>query len=91
MNKQTNKQQKWHISIEEYTKTQNPIESYDYVNFAHISRRLMEVKWEESAKEIKTMSAKMKHSYRYDQVKRGGNSLVMKAWKSIAARFYQLK
>jgi len=37
------------------------------------------------------MGAKSKHSYQYDLVKRGGNGAVMKAWKSIAARFYQLK
>jgi len=34
---------------------------------------------------------KSKHSYRYDLVKRGGNSAVMEAKKTIAARFYQLK
>jgi len=49
------------------------------------------VKWEESKKEIKELGKKSKHSYRYDLVKRGGNSAVMEAKKMIAARFYQLK
>jgi len=74
-----------------YTETQNPLSFLDYVSFSHISRRLTEVKWEESKKEIKEMGKKSKHSYRYDLVKRGGNSAVMGAKKTIAARFYQLK
>jgi len=37
------------------------------------------------------MGKKLRHSYRYDLVKRGGNSAVMRSQKSIAARFYQLK
>ena len=49
------------------------------------------MKWEESKKEIKELGKKSKHSYRYDLVKRGGNSAVMGAKKTIAARFYQLK
>jgi hypothetical protein len=52
---------------------------------------LTEAKWKESKKEIKKMGKKSKHSYRYDLVKRGGNSAVIKSRKSIAARFYQLK
>ena len=75
----------------EYTETQNPPPFLDYVSFAHVSRRLTEMKWEESKKEIKEMGKKSKHSYRYDLVKRGGNSAVMEAKKTIAARFYQLK
>jgi len=75
----------------QYTETPNPMESYDYVTFAHISRRLTETKWEESKKEIIEMGKKSKHSYQYDLVKRGGNSVVMNAQKSIAARFYQLQ
>jgi len=47
------------------------------------------VKWEESKEEIKEMGKKSKHSYQYDLVKRGGNSAVMEAKKTIAARFYQ--
>jgi len=74
-----------------YTKTQNPLPFLDYVSFSHVSRRLTEVKWEESKKEIKEMGKKSKHSYRYDLVKRGGNSAVMEAKKTIAARFYQLE
>jgi len=35
-----------------YTETQNPLPFLDYVSFSHISRRLTEVKWEESKKEI---------------------------------------
>jgi len=74
-----------------YTETQNPLPFLDYVSFSHFSRRLTEVKWEESKKEIKELGKKSKHSYRYDLVKRGGNSAVMEAKKTIAARFYQLK
>jgi len=74
-----------------YTETQNPLPYLNYISFAHIGRRLMETKWEESKKEIKEMGKKSRHSYRYDLVKRGGNSAVMKSQKSIAARFYQLK
>jgi len=39
---------------------------------------------------MKEMGKKSKHSYRYDLVKRGGNSAVMGARKTIAARFNQL-
>jgi len=74
-----------------YTKMQNPLPFIDYVSFSHISRRLTDVKWEESKEEIKEMGKKSKHSYWYDLVKRGGNSAVMGAKKMIAARFYQLK
>jgi len=74
-----------------YTEMQNPLPFLDYVSFSHVSRRLTEVKWEESKKEIKEFGKKSKHSYRYDLVKRGGNSAVMGAKKTIAARFYQLK
>jgi len=74
-----------------YTETQNPLPHLNYVSFAHIGRRLTEMKWDESKKEIKEMGKKWKHSYRYDLVKRGGNSAAMKSQKSIAARFYQLK
>jgi len=74
-----------------YTETQNPLAHLNYISFAHIGRRLMGAKWEESKKEIKEMGKKSKHSYRYDLVKRGGNSTVMKSQKTIAARFYQLK
>ena len=35
-----------------YTEMQNPLPFLDYVSFSHISRRLTEVKWEESEKEI---------------------------------------
>jgi len=73
------------------TKTQNPLPFLDYVSFSHVSRRLTEVKWEECKEEIKEMGKKSKYSYRYDLVKRGGNSAVMQAKKTIAARFYQLK
>jgi len=59
--------------------------------FAHVSRWLKEAKWEESKKEIQDMAKKSRHSYQYDMVKRGGDSAVMKAKKTIAARFYQLK
>jgi len=48
-----------------YTETQNPLLFLDYVSFAHISRRLTEVKWEEGKEEIKKMGKKPKHSYRY--------------------------
>jgi len=74
-----------------YTETKNPLPYLNYISFAHIGRRLMETKWDESKKEIKEMGKKLRHSYRYDLVKRGGNSAVMKSQKSIAARFYQLK
>jgi len=74
-----------------YTETQNPLPFLDYISFSHVSRRPTEVKWEESKKEIKKMGKKSNHSYRYDLVKRGGNSGVMEAKKMIAARFYQLK
>jgi len=49
------------------------------------------VKWEQSKEEMKEIGKKSKHSYRYDVVKRGGNSAVMCVKKTIAARFYQLK
>jgi len=74
-----------------YTETQNLPLFLNYVSFSHVSRRLMEVKWEESKKETKKMGKKSKHSYRYELVKMGGNSAVMRAAKTIAARFYQLK
>jgi len=74
-----------------YTKTKNPLPHLNYVSFFHISRRLTEMKWEESMKEMKEMGKKSKQSYRYDSVKRGGNKVVMESKKSIAARFYQLK
>jgi len=74
-----------------YTEMQNLLLFSDYVSFSHVSRRLTEVKWKESKEEIKEMGKKSKHSYRYDLVKRGGNSAVMEAKKTIAARFYQLK
>ena len=51
----------------------------------------MEAKWEVTKKQIQEMGKKSKHSYRYTLVKRGGNSAVMGAQKTIAARFYQLK
>jgi len=69
----------------------HPLPFLDYVSFSHVSRRLTEAKWEESKKEIKEMGKKSKHSYRYDLVKRGGNSAVMGEKQTIAARFYQLK
>ena len=50
---------------------QNPLPFLNYVSFAHISRRLTEVKREESKEEIKEMGKKSKHSYQYDLVKRG--------------------
>jgi len=74
-----------------YTETQNPLPYLNYISFAHIGRQLTEAKWEENKKEIKEMGKKSKHSYRYDLVKRGGNSAVMKSQKSIVARFYQIK
>jgi hypothetical protein len=49
------------------------------------------MKWAESLKEIKSMGKKSKHSYWYDLLNNGGNSVVMKSRKSIAARFYQLR
>jgi len=73
-----------------YTETQNLLPFLDYVSFCHISRRLTEVKWEESKKEINEGGKKSKHCYWYDLVKRGGNSAVMGATKTIAVRFYQL-
>jgi len=74
-----------------YTEKQNPLLFLDYVSFSHVSRRLTEVKWEGSKEETKEMGKKSKHSHQYDLVKRGGNSAVMGAKKTIAARFYQLK
>jgi len=74
-----------------YTETRNPLPFLHYVSFSHVSQRLTEVKWEESKEEINKLGKKSKHSYRYDLVKRGGNSAVMEAKKTIAARFYQLK
>jgi len=74
-----------------YTETQNPLLFSDYVSLSHVSRRLTEVKWEESKEEIKKMGKTSKHSYQYDLVKRGGNCAVMGAKKTIAARFYQLE
>jgi len=74
-----------------YTETQNPLPHLSYVSFAHISRRVTEMKWEEATKEIKEMGMKSKHSYRYDLVKPEGNKVVMKSKKSIAVRFYQFK
>jgi len=74
-----------------YTETQNPLPHLNYISCAHIGRRLMEVKWDKSKKQIKEMGNKSKHSYRYDLVKRVGNSAVMKSQKSIAARFYQVQ
>jgi len=71
-----------------HTETQNLLLFLDSVSFSHVSRRLTEVKWEESKKEIKELGKKSKHSYRYDLVKRGGNRAVMGAKKTIAARFY---
>jgi len=73
-----------------YTETQNPLQLLDYDSFSHVSRSLMEVKWEETKKEIMKLGKKSKHSYRYDLVKRGGNSAVMEAKMTIAARFYHL-
>jgi len=73
------------------TETQNPPPYLNYISFAHINQRLTELKLAESKKKIKEMGRKSKHSYRYDLVKRGGNSAVMGSRKSIAARFYQLK
>jgi len=46
---------------------------------------------EDSKEEIKEMGKKSKHSYRYDLVKKGGNSVVMGGKKRIAASFYQHK
>jgi len=74
-----------------YTETQNPPQLLDYVFFSHVSRRLTEVKWEESKEEIIKWGKKSKHSYRYELVKREGNSAMMGAKKMIAARFYQPK
>jgi len=55
-----------------YTETQNLLKYLNYISLAHIGRRLTEVKWEESLKEIKEMGTKSKQSYRYDLVKSGG-------------------
>ena len=74
-----------------YTETQNPLKHLNYVSFAHINRRMTEVKWEESKNKIKEMGKKSKHSYRYDLVMKGSNGVTMTSQKSIAARFYQLK
>jgi len=74
-----------------YTETQNPLKHLNDVSFAHINRRLTEVKWEESKNEIQEMGKKSKHSYRYDLVKRGDNEVTMTSRKLIAARFYLLK
>jgi len=74
-----------------YTETQNLPPFLDYVFFSHVSRRLTDLKWEQSKKEIKQLGKKSKHSYRYDLAKRGGNSAVMRSKQTIAARFYQLK
>jgi hypothetical protein len=63
----------------------------DYVSFAHISRRLTELKRSECEKKIKEMGKKSKDSYQYDLVKRGGKSEVMRSQKLLSARFYQLK
>ena len=49
------------------------------------------MKWEESKEGLKEMGKKSKHSYRYELVKRGGNSVVMGANSTIVVRFYQLK
>jgi len=73
------------------SETQSPPPYLNYVSFAHINRRLTNLKWEESKKKIQEMGRKSKHSYRYDLGKRGGNSEVMGSRKAIAARFYQLK
>jgi len=74
-----------------YTKMQNPLPHLNYVSVAHVSRRLTEMTWEDSMKELKEMGKKSKQSYRYDLVKRGGNKAVMESKKSIELRFYQLK
>jgi len=74
-----------------YTETQNPPPFVDYVAFSHVSRRLIEAKWEESKEIIKKMGKKSKHSYRYGLVKRGRNSAAMGAKKTIAATLYHLK
>jgi len=74
-----------------YTENQNPLGFSDYVSFSHISLRLTKTKWEETNEEIQEMGKKSKHSYRYNLMKMGGNSAVMNANKTIAARFYQLK
>ena len=73
------------------TETQNPLPFLNYIFFAHLSRRLTVVKWEESKKEIQEMGKKSKNSYWYGLVNRGGNKEVMEANKMIAVRFYQLK
>jgi len=74
-----------------YTETQYPLPSLDYMSFSHVSWKLSKLKWEESKKEIEEMGMKSRHSYQYHLVKRGGNSAVMEARKTIVARFYQLK
>jgi len=43
-----------------YTETQNPHPQCNYVSFAHVGRRLTEVRCEESLKEIKEMGTKSK-------------------------------
>jgi ribonuclease HI len=58
-------------------KTQNPLKQLDYVSFAHIGRNITEMKCEDSRKKTQEMAMKSKHSYRYDKVKRGGNSMAM--------------
>jgi hypothetical protein len=63
----------------------------DYVSLAYVTRRVSEKKWEESKEEIRKMGMRLKHSYRYDLVKRAGNKAVMESKKSIAARFNQPK
>jgi hypothetical protein len=63
----------------------------NYVSFTHVIRWVTETKWEKCAKKIKKLGEKSKHSYQYNLVKRGGNSVVKDSRKSIAARFYQLK
>jgi len=41
-------------------------------------------------KEIIEMGKKSKHSYRYDLVKRGGNSVVMKSNKALQQGFISI-
>jgi len=92
MKKWISKQQKRHISIAEVIPKRKICYLFSaHLSCTHISRRLIEVKWEESKEELIKLGKKSKHSYRYDLVKRGGNSAVMGAKMTIAARFYQLK
>jgi len=49
------------------------------VSFWHVSRKLSEAKLEERKEQIQEMGKKLKYSYQYDLVKRGGNSAVMEA------------